>query len=185
MLARLLYWYSGRLPCRVICTPAGPYLERYFLFQAWGRTFYLHRFVASDPEAEGVHNHPWQRAWSFLLVGGYWEVRESVDGFRWLRWVRWFNSLDAGTLHRVVVPWGRQVWGIFVHTEVIKPWGFYKRGRFKEFQYTTDRDDSLKVGTSSERWWTYLPNGNARRAARESWASHKPIPESMRRRAHG
>ena len=50
LLYRFLYWWSGHLPLRLISKAGGPYLERYYLFTLFGHRFYLHRFVASDPD---------------------------------------------------------------------------------------------------------------------------------------
>jgi hypothetical protein len=52
-----LYWFTGRLPCRIICDGDSPYLERYYLWTVFGTHWYLHRFVASDPD-RGYHDQP-------------------------------------------------------------------------------------------------------------------------------
>ncbi|MEA3274035.1 MAG: hypothetical protein U9Q81_01780 [Pseudomonadota bacterium] len=77
MIERLLYRISARRPCRFIDGEQGePYLERYYLFGALGWHAYLHRFVDSDPD-RGLHDHPWNRALSLVLSGGYEELRPS------------------------------------------------------------------------------------------------------------
>ena len=55
---RVLRAISDRLPCRLITDKGTLYLERYYVGQAFGATFYLHRFVGSDPD-RSMHDHPW------------------------------------------------------------------------------------------------------------------------------
>ena len=52
-------------------------MERYYLFGALGWHAYLHRFVNSDPD-RGLHDHPWNRAVSLVLTGGYDEQRPTA-----------------------------------------------------------------------------------------------------------
>ena len=157
---RLLYWLSGFLPCRLINDGALPYLERYYVGQAFGRTFYLHRFVASDP-ARGLHDHPWSRAFSIVLSGSYWE--ETRTG---RRHIKWFNALTGDTFHRVILPDGYgtpgSVWTLFFHGPYVKKWGFLKPvdishadGVLMFLPYTyTDRASS-----GINRWWETAPKG--------------------------
>ena len=63
---RLLLWLTGFLPCRIISEGDQPYLERYYLMTLFGWRFYIHRFVASDPD-RGLHDHPWPKAYSIIL----------------------------------------------------------------------------------------------------------------------
>jgi hypothetical protein len=143
----ILFWLSGRLPCRIICDGDAPYLERYYLFTAFGVRVYLHRFVASDPD-QGLHDHPWPWAFSILLAGWYWEHRR--DG---VRKVRWFNWLIGDSFHRVVLD-DRHVWTIFAHrARRVKPWGFLRdKGQFgivyKPHQPGVE-----------ECWWNTVPIG--------------------------
>ena len=81
MIENLLFRFSGRLRCRFIdCEQGEPYLERYYLFGAFGWHAYLHRFVDSDPD-RGLHDHPWSRALSLVLTGSgiYITVNTPVD----------------------------------------------------------------------------------------------------------
>lgn len=114
---RLLYWITGRLPCRIISDDGKPYLERYYVATVLGVRFYLHRFVGSDPD-RGLHDHPWPWAASFILSGWYWEelrgteqhaitkVLAELHGTTGIvrRRVRWFNWLTGDSFHRVVLP---------------------------------------------------------------------------------
>ncbi len=121
----ILHWLSGGLRCRIISDDGTPYLERYYLGQLWGMTFYLHRFVGSDPD-RGWHDHPWRWAASFVLRGWYWE---DTRQFQQQQRIRWFNFLLGDSFHRVVLPEGRRdVWTLFAHsTENVKPWGFLRK----------------------------------------------------------
>lgn len=157
MIRRLLYALSGRLPCRIISDGDHPYLERYYVGQLFGWTFYLHRFVASDP-ARGLHDHPWDRAYSIVLAGSYYEQTRSG----W-RLVRWFNRLTGDTFHRVVLMEGMpHVWTLFCHGPYVKRWGFMRpietvAGEdlmlWQAHAYQTDE------ASGKQRWWDTAPHG--------------------------
>lgn len=129
MLAKLLYNYTAGRPCRLIKSNGKRYLERYFVGQILGYTFYLHRFVAADGD-HALHDHPWKKCLALCLVGGYQEKR-----------LRWFdpktgldsversvrpgklNAIGANTFHQIlsVIP---GTWTLFIHSKKIKGWGF-------------------------------------------------------------
>lgn len=114
-MSRLLFALSGNLRVRLIQEKGRPYLERYYLATFWGRRYYLHRFVDSDPK--GLHDHPWENAWSIVLSGSYIEERRSGP-----RKIRWFNRLTGDSFHRVVVD--KDCWTLFSHSvDRVKPWG--------------------------------------------------------------
>lgn len=145
MMAKFLYWITGFLPCRFIDDGKTRYLERYYLFTAFGWRFYIHHFVASDPD-RGLHDHPFAKAYSLILSGWYWEERRRKFGKDRLRKVRWFNSLTGDTFHRVVLPARGPLlialddnkaltcdresipcWTLFFHTAGdVKEWGFLR-----------------------------------------------------------
>ena len=176
LVPRFLFWLSGFLPCRIISDGDQPYLERYYLATVFGWQFYLHRFVASDPD-RGLHDHPWRLAFSLILSGFYYEETRSGN-----RKVRWFNCLTGDSFHRVVLPYkmrdgdsfkadawtGEQpCWSLFFHGPVVKRWGFMRellngqplnaawRGglpaRFEPYAYTREGDQ--------KRWWAYAKKG--------------------------
>lgn len=169
-MRKLLYWLSGRLPCRLINDGDRPYLERYYVGRAFGWTFYLHRFVGSDP-ARGLHDHPWDRAYSLILSGWYFE--ETRSG---MRKVRWFNRLTGDSFHRVVLPplgiktatgiklapWQQPCWTLFWHGPYVKPWGFMRPLDtvagvplllWEPHAYQTDE------ASGKQRWWDTAPHG--------------------------
>lgn len=157
MIRRLLYAISGRLPCRLINDGDRPYLERYYVGRLFGLTFYLHRFVASDP-ARGLHDHPWARAYSFVLAGKYIEETRAGD-----RWVCWFNRLTGDSFHRIVLPDGApHVWTLFCHGQYVKPWGFMRPLDtvagvplllWEPHAYQSDE------ASGKQRWWDTAPHG--------------------------
>lgn len=174
MMRAFLFWLTGRLPCRIISDGDQPYLERYYVATILGWRFYLHRFVASDPD-RGLHDHPWTRAFSIVLSGWYWEQTRSGE-----RRVAWLNSLTGDTFHRVVLPHGRTehrvpghlrkigdtlgapvvpCWTLFFHrTGHRKPWGFWHSlgpgvAIFEEYQYPKEGNQ--------RHWWLRAPKGHA------------------------
>src|ERR1700739_400451 len=122
-MKRFLYWLSGQLPTTLIYDNGRPYLERSYLGQFNGCTYYIHRFVGSDPD-RAKHSHPFKWMLSILLSGWYWE-----DNSYGMKMVKWFNFLTGESFHRVILPdENKDVWTIFIHTsEKVKPWGFMRQ----------------------------------------------------------
>lgn len=124
---KLLYFLTNWLRVYVIHVGDRPYLERYHLGEAFGLTFYLHRFVREDGE-RWIHDHPWPWALAIVLCGGYTEER-----WRYLcpvaglvtceRKVRWWNLLRASTFHRIasIKP---NTWTLLIRPGRSKDWGF-------------------------------------------------------------
>ncbi len=163
MWNKILLFFANQLPARIIHDDGECYLERYFLFKVFGFTFYLHRFVASDPD-RGLHDHPWRLAFSIVISRWYYELTRR-DGQ--MRKVRWFNMLTGDSFHRVILPTGvSEVWTIFFHTsEKVKAWGFWhdvnnvtlkgvpQNAVWGKHQYQKDEPDELR------RWWRYAKRG--------------------------
>jgi hypothetical protein len=158
LIERLLFRLTNHLPCRVIDGEHGePYLERYYLFGLTGWHVYLHRFVDSDPD-RGLHDHPWSRAVSLVLTGGYDELRADRAGAVNSRPIRpgRINRLSGETYHRVVLR-GRPAWTLFAHGPRAKGWGFLRDGQYRAMA----RD----AGEFRHRdWWKQAPNGRAVRS---------------------
>jgi hypothetical protein len=165
MIQSLLFRLTARLPCRLIDGERGePYLERYYLAGAFGWHAYLHRFVDSDPD-RGLHDHPWGRALSLVLSGGYEEIRAGAGGTGdpRIRFVRpWrINRLKGRDFHRVVLRGGRPAWTLFLHGPRRKGWGFVQNGVYRPMA----RDG----GDFRHRdWWRSAPRGAEARAGRTS-----------------
>jgi hypothetical protein len=165
LIERLLYRLTAHLPCRFIDGELGePYLERYYLFGAFGWHAYLHRFVDSDPD-RGLHDHPWNRALSLVLTGGYDEQRPAGAGLAHpaVRTVRpWrLNFLRGDDFHRVVLRGGEPAWTFFLHGPRVKGWGFMQQG-----EYRLMAKDGFDF--RHRDWWKRAPPGHAMRAAREA-----------------
>ena len=162
MLQSLLFRLSNRLPCRIINGPDGePYLERYYLFGLRGWHCYLHRFVASDPD-RGLHDHPWERAFSLILSGGYDEARfadeaQTRTSIRRCR-VGSVNALRGKDFHRVLLAPQAQAWTVFSHGPRVKGWGFITDGDYVSF--AADASEFRH-----RDWWLTAPSGAEIRSA--------------------
>ena len=187
VIESLLVRITNRLPCRIIDGEHGePYLERYYLAGLAGWHAYLHRFVDSDPD-RGLHDHPWNRAVSLVLSGGYDELRFAhappasgaaapiVEPPIVRRHVRpWrLNRLRGTDYHRVVLRQGRPAWTLFLHGPRIKGWGFLRDG--------IERQMAASATDFRHRdWWLTAPSGRNVRAARAA-AQSVPSPEPTTR----
>lgn len=170
MMERFLIWLTDRLPARLIQDNGVNYMIRFYLFTLFGRRFYIHKFLASDPD-RGIHNHPWRKAWSFILLRWYFEELRGLtsEKGRRVRKVRWFNTLVADTSHRVILPSDEPVWTLFVHTVGdVQEWGFFERAMlpgateiYTPFQYPG--------GKKNSEWWKGAPSG---RTLRENLARY-------------
>lgn len=176
-MRRFLFWFSGLFPCRFIKDGDLPYLERYYLGSLFGLTFYLHRFVASDPD-RGLHDHPFRNAWSFILSGYYFEQRKTG-----VEIIKWFNRLTSESFHRVILPrdyilghlmamekeekMPKECWSLFIHTRRLPyKWGFLKPVQegskvsyFEPFNYGTANDAKK---SPDDKWWEHTDIGRDR-----------------------
>jgi hypothetical protein len=160
-----LYWLSGKLPCRIISEDSSPYLERYYLFSLFGARFYIHRFVASDPD-RGFHDQPWCWARSIVLLGHYTEQTPNGEFL-----IDSSNLLDGYDFHRVVLDVDTngkplECWTLFFHDDKYsKKWGFLRPSQSSPglmcwYPWNYDRDDASKDGSaSSGLWWLDAPLG--------------------------
>jgi hypothetical protein len=124
---------------------------------------YLHRFVDSDPD-RGLHDHPWSRAVSLVLAGGYEELRPDARDPALVarRLVRpWrLNFLRGDDLHRVILRGGHPAWTLFIHGPRVKGWGFVRSGEMRVMA----RDASE---FRHRDWWKSAPAGREMRASRK------------------
>jgi hypothetical protein len=150
-----LFTLTETLPLKKISSAAGPYLERYFLLEEDGCFAYLHRFVNEDARDEGVHDHPWELAFSQVLHGGYrqqasvstvcpgepviLEEHELLAGDS--------NLIRGQDFHKITAV-DNETWTLFVHTQWCRPWGFLHgnphTGEFTHQQHPSD---------PNHRWW--------------------------------
>ncbi len=136
---RFLEWFAPHLPLRkIIGGDEALYLSRYTLFDfPWSkRRIYLHRFHRSDEDRD-LHNHPWTRSYSLVLLGGYREERLQ-DGKVIVRDVYpgSINVIDPNTFHRVDLLNG-DAWTIFFTGTLLQDWGFWDRDTNKFVDHKT------------------------------------------------
>ena len=143
LITRLCEKVAKTLPHRHIGdrSPSGHfdlYLARFMLFdgKALGLKWsvMLHHFRRSD-SAEELHNHPWGKALSLILTGGYSEERRGRDGMVWRRLFTpgMFNYITDETFHRVDLEDPHNgCWTLFITGERTQSWGFWDR-HTKEF----------------------------------------------------
>ena len=159
----LIVFITNYLPVKVIKDDHGrPFLYRYHLFTFGndGPGVCIHHFVASDPD-RGYHDHPWAKALSFILCGGYSE--RILDGgadangcptyntFERRRWN--FNYLKGeNVFHRVILGDGCDAWTFFVFQKRSKIWNMIDlKGQLKPMSTTVmDQDGG---------WWNHVMKG--------------------------
>lgn len=131
MIDRFLLWLMRNVRRKYIGWDGDLYLTRFYLGKIGRWEFHLHRFTRGDADRR-VHDHPYEKSYSFILYGGYEEERMiGVDPYNGpitkLRRKRWFNSISALDFHRVTRLLKPVVWTLFVHTPKIKEWGFLEQ----------------------------------------------------------
>lgn len=148
-----LVWTLG-LEENLITTAGDPYLSRFYIARHPKTRFgqlpsvYLHFFHRGDLDRE-LHNHPWERSWSFILWGGYREERRVGDQIvvRELRPGMW-NRLDANDFHRVDLLDPRGCWSLFFAGDRVQNWGFWNResSLYTPWEdYVDDRDKTTAM----------------------------------------
>lgn len=163
MVGRFLFALTGRLPCRLIDIEGAPYLERYYVGQVIGTTFYLHRFVGADGDRQ-VHDHPWRFAFAVVLCGWYTEERmqclDIAQGwqskFRVLRPGR-LNWLGPRSFHMITEA-RPNTWTLFVHGKRCKTWGFLTRTEGANAAASVVYHQPYDV-RSQRRWWERVGTG--------------------------
>lgn len=166
MLRKWLYRLTSNRPTRLIKREEQPYLERYYMGQAFGLTFYLHRFVGVDPD-EGAHNHPWH-AMAICLAGGYREARVTtlcpIDGWQQIyRIIRpgSFNRIRVSDFHQIV-EMKPNTWTLFIHGQKRAGWGFLRKFRctygIPTHRLRTEFHQPYPL-TNGSKWWLEAPLG--------------------------
>lgn len=159
---KALYAHTQSLPIKMITSAAGPYLERYFLLEENGCFAYLHRFVNEDARDEGVHDHPWDLAFSQVLHGGYTQQvnAEAVQpGTPLALAEQQVNAGDtnliAGTRFHKITHVKNETWTLFVHSNWCRPWGFL-HGDTGTGEFTHE----IHPSDPNHRWWPDAPLAN-------------------------
>ena len=159
----VIVFITNFLPVKVIRDEKGtPFLYRYHLFTFGndGPGMCIHRFVKSDPE-RGYHDHPWKRAISFILCGGYKErILDKVDKtkneckYTTHKRNRWsFNYLNGvDNFHRVMIEEGSDAWTIFMFQRRSKTWGMISLdGEYNPM--------SVAISDADGGWWNHVGKG--------------------------
>ena len=157
-LSCLIIWITNFLPVKVIRDDKGvPFLYRYHLFTLGydGPGLCFHRFVKSDPE-RGYHDHPWSKAVSFILTGGYEERILNPDKLTYQTHWRprfFFNYLDGEkSFHRVMIEEGKDAWTLFAFSKRSKIWGMVNlEGEYYPMSKTIEDNDG--------GWWNNVDKG--------------------------
>lgn len=160
----IVIFITNYLPVKVIRDDKGrPFLYRYhiFAFTNDGPGICIHNFVKSDPD-RGYHDHPWKKAVSFILSGGYNEriynpdSDKGYDTFRRKRWT--FNPINGEEdFHRVMLGENEDdrypdAWTIFFFQKRSKTWNMIGLDGVKRQMSTTVHD--LDGG-----WWNHVLKG--------------------------
>lgn len=112
------------------------YLDRWGLeYKPIGGVF-IHRMQAPDPGID-LHDHPWT-FWSFVVKGGYLEVRQEarrIGNHAEFR-ARWsWRKMRLDECHRIIELWrSRPCWTLVIHGPVQRTWGFYVNGKWMQWQ---------------------------------------------------
>lgn len=115
------------LPKRIIRDKSdhGVYLTRYYLIRTAVIEIVIHHILRADGEKR-LHDHPWNWAFSLILVGSYLEERSSdktrvaVKVFR----PGQINLIRSATWHRIADLLSEDVWTLFVHGPRVQSWSF-------------------------------------------------------------
>lgn len=118
---------TRRLPKRIIRDKSdhGVYLIRYYLIRTAVIELVIHHILRPDGEKR-LHDHPWNWAFSLILVGSYLEER-GADNTRVS--VKVFcpgqiNLIRSATKHRIADLLSEDVWTLFIHGPRVQSWSF-------------------------------------------------------------
>ena len=113
-----------------------PYLTRWHLIKCKPFRVFLHHIHRPDKDRH-VHNHPWPRAFAFVLRGGYTEevLSWSRRAKRHYHYVYSHSSGQSSTIafrpdnyHRIVST-RPNTWTLFFAGRRSRDWGFLKDGK--------------------------------------------------------
>jgi hypothetical protein len=96
------------------------YLTRIYLLRSKWLTLFLHIFHAPDP-ARGLHNHPWDWCFAWVLWGGYVELLEHDVAVRQAPGFRRFFGSTYHTIYRLLKT---PTVTLFAHGKEVRVWSF-------------------------------------------------------------
>jgi len=128
-----------KLRCRVIEVDGDPYLSRFYLLHTRRDILpgiFLHYFHRGDNDRE-LHNHPWEKALSFILWGGYTEEYLDRDGNKQKRILKPgnINRIAQGHFHRVELL-KDGCWSLFIAGKRVQGWGFWDNEKWEYYPHT-------------------------------------------------
>jgi quercetin dioxygenase-like cupin family protein len=139
-----------------------PYLFRYYLSgtPGEGSAVYLHRMVASDPDAK-LHDHPWEESTSVVIAGRY--IEQRANGAIRVLGPGDVNIIRGTDFHRVLIEPQMEAWSLFLHGPRTKTWGFMDENTGEYYEVKARLKDQPE-GRLVPR--TDLPDIPGRRVAR-------------------
>ena len=159
----VLWTFTQMFPSRVrdIVLDGRPYLRRFYITSKTDKQrpfgLYLHYFYRGDEDRE-LHNHPWKKSNSLILIGGYDEEKIMEDGTVRVRAMRigQINVIKDTDFHRIMLnkSYGQYTWTLFMSgartpktPDGYKDWGFWNKDTDKyiphqEFDTVKNRDFS-------------------------------------------
>lgn len=127
LIKKVLSRVIGRLPKRIIrdTSDGGIYLIRYYLVRTAAFELVLHHILRPDSD-KSLHDHPWNWAFSLILVGSYLEERMHENTKVAVKVFRpgQINIIKSTTSHRIANLLSEEVWTIFIHGPKVKSWSF-------------------------------------------------------------
>lgn len=152
LLAYCLSMQQWETPDKRIVGPDGsPYLDGYCIAEPRGSAandlsgkIYLHHFHRGDADAQ-LHNHPWDKSISLILLNGYLEERRGrapriarprrhAAVNRYIRRPGDAVEINRDTFHRVDLPYG-DAWTLFFAGPYIGTWHFWDRDTGQQEQW--------------------------------------------------
>ncbi len=153
----VVVFITNYLPVKVIRHEGRPFLYRYYVFSLTnnGPGICFHNFVKSDPD-RGYHDHPWDKAISFILCGEYTERILNSDKLAYKEYKRnrfTFNYLNGHNVyHRVMIDENKDAWTIFFFQKRTKIWSMVDlKGQTKQMTSTIEDQDG--------GWWNHVIKG--------------------------
>lgn len=120
----LIKFIKKHCKSRTIHLDGNPYLTRYYIFSNRFFGLFLHHFHRSDFDRD-LHNHPWAFAISYILSGGYTEVK-LARGFEPAVYNKGnFNFISGSCFHRIAII-TPNLYTLFFRGPRNKKWGFLR-----------------------------------------------------------
>lgn len=151
-MRRFLFWLTGHLPLHRITRKGEHMMERYYVGRFRGKTWYIHRFLAPDPQGL-YHNHSWNTGLSFCLVGGFVEAsfdrkRDSMTS-KSARMSSFITRYEGERFHRISYIQAPDTWTLFMHDEYVR-----------DYEMLGAEGYEKPVSAQYHQWWKVALKGN-------------------------